>query len=107
MRDDMPKHELDSTDRKILKILQDDAAISNVDLARKVALSASPCLRRVQQLEERGIIRRRVTLLEPAAMGLAERAFSFRLASKNRAIAPCARLKKLFLNAPRSWGAIS
>lgn len=70
MRDDMPKHEPDSTDRKILKILQDDAAISNVDLARRVALSPSPCLRRVQQLEELGIIRRRVTLLEPAAMGL-------------------------------------
>jgi len=66
----MPDHELDSTDRKILRILQDNAAISNVELARKVGLSPSPCLRRVQRLDELGIIRRRVTLLEPGALGL-------------------------------------
>jgi len=66
----MPNHELDSTDRKILRILQDNAAISNVELARKVGLSPSPCLRRVQRLDELGIIRRRVTLLEPGALGL-------------------------------------
>ncbi|MGD0075967.1 MAG: Lrp/AsnC family transcriptional regulator [Candidatus Binataceae bacterium] len=66
----MPNHELDSTDRKILRILQENAAISNVELARKVGLSPSPCLRRVQQLDEQGVIRRRVTLLEPGAVGL-------------------------------------
>jgi len=66
----MPNHELDSTDRKILRILQENAAISNVELARKVGLSPSPCLRRVQQLDQLGIIRRRVTLLEPGAVGL-------------------------------------
>ncbi len=66
----MPKREIDSTDRKILRILQENAAISNVNLARRVGLSPSPCLRRVQQLDEAGIIRRRVTLLEPAAVGL-------------------------------------
>jgi Lrp/AsnC family leucine-responsive transcriptional regulator len=71
----MLKQEFDVTDRKILKILQDDAGISNVELARRVALSPSPCLRRVQQLEELGVIRRRVTLLEPAAMGLAVSVF--------------------------------
>ena len=60
----------DSIDRKILRNLQDNAAISNVDLAHKVGLSPSPCLRRVQQLEQAGIIRRRVTLLEPTAVGL-------------------------------------
>src|SRR5215469_9388354 len=68
MSNNVPKHELDTTDRKILRALQDDAGISNVDLARKVALSPSPCLRRVQRLEELGVIRRRVTLLEPAAV---------------------------------------
>ncbi len=66
----MLKREIDSIDRKILRILQENAAISNVNLARRVGLSPSPCLRRVQQLDEAGIIRRRVTLLEPAAVGL-------------------------------------
>lgn len=66
----MLKREIDSTDRKILRILQENAGISNVNLARRVGLSPSPCLRRVQQLDEAGIIRRRVTLLEPAAVGL-------------------------------------
>ncbi len=66
----MPNRALDSTDRKILRILQENAAIANVELARKVGLSPSPCLRRVQQLDQLGVIRRRVTLLEPAAVGL-------------------------------------
>lgn len=66
----MLKREIDSTDRKILRILQENAAISNVNLARRVGLSPSPCLRRVQQLDEAGVTRRRVTLLEPAAVGL-------------------------------------
>ena len=66
----MLNREIDSTDRKILRILQENAAISNVNLARRVGLSPSPCLRRVQRLDEASIIRRRVTLLEPAAVGL-------------------------------------
>jgi len=66
----MPDRELDAADRKILRILQENAAIPNVKLARKVGLSPSPCLRRVQQLDEQGFIRRRVTLLEPSAVGL-------------------------------------
>lgn len=66
----MPNDTFDSTDRKILRILQENAAISNVALARLVGLSPSPCLRRVQLLDEAGIIRGRVTLLEPATVGL-------------------------------------
>jgi len=66
----MSERELDASDRKILRILQENAAISNVALARRVGLSPSPCLRRVQQLDELGFIRRRVTLLEPSAVGL-------------------------------------
>jgi Lrp/AsnC family leucine-responsive transcriptional regulator len=66
----MPKRELDSIDRKILSVLQENAAIPNVNLARSVGLSPSPCLRRVNQLEEAGVIRRRVTLVDPAAVGL-------------------------------------
>jgi DNA-binding Lrp family transcriptional regulator len=61
---------LDEIDRKILVLLQGDARIANVDLADKVGLSPSPCLRRVRDLEERGIVRRYVTLLDPAQVGL-------------------------------------
>jgi len=61
---------LDDIDRKILEVLQDDARISNVDLAARVGLSPSPCLRRVRDLEERGVVRRYVALLDPSAVGL-------------------------------------
>ena len=60
---------LDTTDWKILGLLQDDARISNVDLAQAVGLSPSPCLSRVRALEERGFIRRYVTLLDPLRVG--------------------------------------
>src|SRR5262245_55993586 len=66
----MPISDLDLIDVKILAALQDDARISNVDLARKVGLSPSPCLRRVRELEQRQVIRRFVTLLNPEAIGL-------------------------------------
>ncbi len=52
----MPKLTLDAFDRKILRALQDDARLSNVELADRIGLSASPCLRRVRILEEAGII---------------------------------------------------
>jgi len=61
---------LDPIDAKILSILQTGARISNVELARRVGLSPSPCLRRVRNLEQRGVIRQYVTLLDPAALGL-------------------------------------
>jgi len=62
--------ELDAIDRKILARLQDDARIANVDLSEAVGLSPAPCLRRVRALEERGVIRKHVTLLDPGAVGL-------------------------------------
>lgn len=61
---------LDSIDWNILSALQDNARIANVDLAEKVNLSPSPCLARVRVLEREGLIRRYVTLLDPAAVGL-------------------------------------
>jgi Lrp/AsnC family transcriptional regulator, leucine-responsive regulatory protein len=61
---------LDDIDCRILEVLQDDARISNVDLAARVGLSPSPCLRRVRDLEERGVVRRYVALLDPGAVGL-------------------------------------
>lgn len=48
--------ELDDTDRDILAVLREDGRISNVDLAARVGLSPSPCLRRVRRLEEAGVI---------------------------------------------------
>lgn len=66
----MPQPTLDSIDARILAALQVDARISNVDLARKVGLSPSPCLRRVRELEKHGVIRRSVTLLDAQAIGL-------------------------------------
>jgi DNA-binding Lrp family transcriptional regulator len=66
----MPKDSLDAIDRRILAELQQNARIANADLARQVGLSPSPCLRRVRDLEERGVIRSYVALVEPGAVGL-------------------------------------
>ncbi|WP_077036404.1 Lrp/AsnC family transcriptional regulator [Pelomonas sp. KK5] len=63
-------HHLDAVDIRILTELQLDASLSNVDLARRVHLSASPCLARVKALEARGLIRQYVALLDPAQLGL-------------------------------------
>ena len=61
---------MDAIDFRILDALQDDARISNVDLARAVSLSPSPCLARVRALEAGGYIQRYVTLLDPKKIGL-------------------------------------
>ena len=66
----MPQTALDGIDWKILGKLQDDARTSNVDLARAVHLSPSPCLNRVRALEKNGTISRYVTLLDPLKLGL-------------------------------------
>jgi DNA-binding Lrp family transcriptional regulator len=62
--------ELDATDWKILDLLQFNARISNVDLARQVGLSPSPCLNRVRALEKGGYISRYVSLLDALQVGL-------------------------------------
>jgi DNA-binding Lrp family transcriptional regulator len=61
---------MDTTDWKILHALQNDARLSNVELARAVHLSPSPCLARVRALEKSGFISRYVTLLDPLRVGL-------------------------------------
>lgn len=55
---------LDDIDRRILTALQSDASLSIVDLAERVGVSSTPCWRRVQRLEEKGFISRRVALLD-------------------------------------------
>jgi Lrp/AsnC family leucine-responsive transcriptional regulator len=66
----MPKQPLDRIDRNILAALQADGRLSNVDLSDKVALSPSPCLRRVRRLEEAGIVRGYRAVLDRKAVGL-------------------------------------
>jgi DNA-binding Lrp family transcriptional regulator len=66
----MPKIDIDQTDLRILRALQQDAGQSNVELARAVGLSPSPCLRRVKALETAGVIRARTAVIDPAAVGL-------------------------------------
>jgi len=60
---------LDRTDRLILQHLQEDGRISNVALAKKVNLSATPCYERVRRLEKHGYIRSYTALLEPGMVG--------------------------------------
>jgi DNA-binding Lrp family transcriptional regulator len=60
---------LDAIDWAILRELQADGSITNVELARRVGLSAPPCLRRVRALEEAGIIKSYRALLDPKALG--------------------------------------
>ena len=66
----MPKLTLDRIDRNILRHLQANARLTNVELADAVGLSASPCLRRVKQLEADGIVQGYVTLVNQNALGL-------------------------------------
>ena len=60
----------DAIDIRILKELQQDGSLSNVELARRVHLSPSPCLTRVKALEAAGVIQRYVALANPKALGL-------------------------------------
>lgn len=62
--------DLDAIDLRILRVMQSDARISNVELAEQVGLSQSPCLRRVRKLQDLGVIANHVTLLDQNAVGL-------------------------------------
>ena len=62
--------ELDAIDWKILRELQDDGRMTNVELSRRVGISAPPCLRRVRRLEEAGIIRGYRALLNGPSLGM-------------------------------------
>lgn len=61
---------MDRTDRRILEQLQADGRLSNQELAERVLLSPSPCLRRVRALERSGVIQRYAALLDPLQVGL-------------------------------------
>lgn len=67
--------QLDPTDRRILTVLQKQGRMSNADLAERINLSPSACHRRVQRLEEDGIIRNYVAMLDPRKLGLPSTVF--------------------------------
>ncbi|NRF69808.1 Lrp/AsnC family transcriptional regulator [Aquincola sp. S2] len=69
MRPESPKPQLDAIDRQILSELQGAGRLSNVELAERVHLSPSACLRRVKQLEDTGVIAQYVALLNAKALG--------------------------------------
>jgi Lrp/AsnC family transcriptional regulator len=62
--------ELDRLDREILRLLAADASLSLADIASKVGLTPTPCWKRIRRMEEDGVILRRVTLIDPAKIGL-------------------------------------
>lgn len=62
--------QIDNVDKKILDSLQDDCTVPVAELAANVGLTATPCWRRVQRLEEDGVIRKRVALLDPGKVNV-------------------------------------
>jgi DNA-binding Lrp family transcriptional regulator len=72
----MPAHKLDPIDRHILAELQADGRMTNVELARRVGISAPPCLRRVRALEEAGFIRGYHADVNPRELGFEVQVFA-------------------------------
>ena len=76
MRTEPQIAKLDAIDRAILRVLQTEGKLSNVDLAARVHLSPSACLRRVKALEDGGVIAQYVALVNPKAVGQAGTSFT-------------------------------
>jgi Lrp/AsnC family leucine-responsive transcriptional regulator len=90
---------LDDADRKILAVLQEDGRISLSDLAERVALSPSPCLRRIRRLERTGIIACYVAVVDQAKVGLPVSVFiSIKL--ENQRVEALERFKKAIAKWP-------
>jgi DNA-binding Lrp family transcriptional regulator len=92
------KADLDAIDWKILRELQADGRITNVELSRRVGISAPPCLRRVRRLEETGIVRGYRALLDAPALGMDVVAFCL-VGLHHQAEAEL----KVFAERTRSW----
>ncbi len=93
--------DLDETDLRILRELQADGRMTNVELARRLGMSAPPCLRRVRALEEAGIIRGYRALVDQRALGYEVVFFAFvQLASQAEADLSA------FQETIRSWPAV-
>lgn len=74
---DDPPHRLDETDRRILRALQRNGRITNAALADEIGMAASPCLRRLKALEDRGFITGYRALLDRRALGHGVEAYAF------------------------------
>src|SRR5438309_10026646 len=61
---------MDTTDRKILALLQNDASLSVAEIGNRVGLSSTPCWKRIQRLEAEGVIQKRVALVDQDKLGL-------------------------------------
>lgn len=82
----MRRAKLDKIDRKILRDLQKDGRITNVELAKNVGISAPPCLRRVRSLEDSGYIKSYHAKIDSAALGYTVTVFAMvKLASQAEA----------------------
>jgi Lrp/AsnC family transcriptional regulator len=66
---------MDSKDRRILELLQENALLTAAEIAERVGLSTTPCWRRIQRLEEQGYVKRRVALLDRQKMNVGVCAF--------------------------------
>ena len=66
---------MDKVDRKLLTLLQENASLSLTELSEAVNLTTTPCWKRLKRLEDSGILRQRVALLDPAKVGLSFTAF--------------------------------
>lgn len=95
----MPGHKLDAIDRRILLELQGDGRMTNVELARRVGISAPPCLRRVRTLEEDGYIRGFHAEVDPRALGFEVQVFAM-VGLKSQAEADLAAFEDLCRNWP-------
>lgn len=67
---------LDDTDRRLLRLLQQDASLSTAELAERVGLSQAPCWRRIKRLKDEGVIRAIVALADAPALGLGVTVFA-------------------------------
>ena len=76
MSAERPSAPLDAYEKRILRLLLEDASLSNAEIAEKVGLSASPCWRRIDRLEREGFIKRRVALLDRRKVGLNAQIFA-------------------------------
>jgi Lrp/AsnC family transcriptional regulator len=63
-------HEFDAIDRKILRFLQDDALLPVAELAAQVGVGSASCWRRIDRMEQSGVIRERIVVIDPKALGL-------------------------------------
>ena len=71
----MSAADLDATDRRILMLLQRDGSLALAEIAAAVGLTTSPCWKRIRRLEDAGVIRGRVAVVDPAKVGLPLTAF--------------------------------